>query len=236
MKTCSKWRIKGEGFSQRGYSHIRSGLPDQDNYLIRIKPFLKVFVVADGLGSHKYSAIGSKKVCLAVYKTFLSYCHGTIKEEDICQSVEKEYQVSLRTHQLAEAGTTCIFAAIAGDSLFVGQAGDGLCSVNLNGKFMATSKINTDFTNEVSALSGDKQFTHWKFRKIDLSDVSKLDILLMTDGISEDVLPDKYTDFTMYVVDSMFNGKKAVRKIIKEWSVPGAIDDKTMVAVRILKK
>lgn len=228
-----KISIVADGYSATGLSHIRDGRPNQDSFLIRLKPHLKVFAVADGLGSHAHSAQGSQSVTKAVFKAFKKLSRGKIVEEKVPERIFKHYVGGVRKKWRAEAGTTCLFAAITNNKLYLGQAGDGVCSVSIDGKFKATRQRDTDFMNEVYALSANRTYSGWRFRSIPLEGIKDVEIVLMTDGISEDVLPDKLKEFSSYVVGKIVQGEEGeLKKIIDGWSVPGSVDDKTMVAVR----
>jgi hypothetical protein len=119
------------------------------------------------------------------------------------------------------------------EKLYIGQAGDGVCCVKLDIKFKMTGQRDNDFTNEVVAISDKSEYDSWKFRCIDLINISELEIMLTTDGISEDIIPDKMSDFMSYVFSKVEeNKKKGLQKILTEWSFPGSIDDKTIVVAR----
>ena len=229
---CSKKNTRAAGCSKIGPSHIKNGQPNQDSFLIRLNDFLKVFAVADGLGSHKYSKKGSRAVCRAVLKTFKSFSEGVIKEEDITGAIEKNYRAALKKRHKSKAGTTCVFCVIFGDVLYVGQAGDGVCCIDIDGAFKRTAPKGGDFTNEVHALSGDREFNAWKFRRINIAAAKKIEIMLATDGVSEDILPDKMQGFMQYVFKRAFAEKRGLKKLLDGWSLPASSDDKTIVVAR----
>ncbi len=222
-----------EGYSAIGLSHIRLHRPNQDSFLIGLKSSVQVFAVADGLGSHVYSQHGSKAVVRAVFKTFKELARGKCNEAALMERIYKHYVEGLRKKWRAAAGTTCLFAAFTKDKLYLGQAGDGVCSVFLNENFKATAQRNTDFMNEVYAIGANRPYEGWRMRTVGLDTLESADILLMTDGISEDILPDKMKDFTAFVIEKMANGgRRDLKKMIDGWNVPGSADDKTMVAIR----
>lgn len=229
---CSDKETKAAGCSKIGASHIRNGEPNQDSFLIRLNGCLKVFAVADGLGSHKYSKKGSSAVCRAVWKTFKALSKGEINAAEITAEIENNYRAALKKRHKSRAGTTCIFCAVFDDVLYVGQAGDGVCCINIDGGFKKTAPQGGDFTNEVHALSGDREFNAWKFRQLNISAASTVEIMLTTDGISEDILPDKMQGFMQYVSEKAFAEKRGLKKLLDGWSVPASLDDKTIVIVR----
>ena len=58
---------KGYGASIIGKAHIKLKKPNQDSYLIANEDEYTLAVVCDGLGSKKYSQIGSKKLCKVIF-------------------------------------------------------------------------------------------------------------------------------------------------------------------------
>ena len=59
---------KGYGASVIGKAHIKINKPNQDSYLIANNDEYTLAVVCDGLGSKKYSQVGSKKLCGVINK------------------------------------------------------------------------------------------------------------------------------------------------------------------------
>lgn len=235
MSHCSN-RLKLDicsGYTVKGKSHLRTKQPNQDSFLIGLLPYCDVFVAADGVGSHLYSQKGSKYVCRAVKVTFKKLHTKKIKEEDILSSIYHTYKKQVRKKEQYNVGTTCLFGVVYNEKLYIGQAGDGVCCIKLDGKFKMTGQRDNDFTNEVLAISDKSEYDSWKYRCIDLKNVRELEIMLTTDGISEDIIPDKMSYFMSYIISKVEkNQKKGLQKILTEWSFPGSIDDKTIVVAR----
>lgn len=226
-------RFVADGYSAIGLSHLKSSRPNQDSFLIRLKSYIQVFAVADGVGSHAYSRDGSKAVVRAVFKTFTEFSRGKCDEAALQERIHEHYVAGLKKKRRNAAGTTCLFAVFTKKKLYLGQAGDGVCCVFFNDIFKATGRKNTDFMNEVHAIDANRPYSGWRMRAIDLDTLDRADILLMTDGIADDILPDKMKDFTAFVIDKMANGGRGeIKKLIVGWDVPCSSDDKTMVAVR----
>ena len=220
------------GYSVKGGAHKRDGKPNQDSFVIGHSPFVQYMAVADGLGSHKYSKKGSRAICKAVKMVAKQLSSGQISENVLTDRIYEFYRASLNDKIAEAAGTTCLFCIVTGDKLYIGQAGDGICCVCIDGNFKMTGKKREgEFTNEVCAVSG-KGNVVWRFRTIDISEASTLDVLLMTDGISEDVIPEKCEGFMHYVMGEDGYPKKRIKKMLKYWETPGSADDKTMTVAR----
>ncbi len=221
------------GFSIKGKSHIRTKQPNQDRFLIRLLPYCEVFVVADGVGSHKFSQKGSKYICYAVQNAFKKLQKNAIVEDEILSTIYKGYKNQIRRKEKNNVGTTCLFAVIYNNKLYIGQAGDGVCCVKINGKFKMTAQKESDFTNEVLAISDKAEYNTWRYRCIDLGNINSLEIMLTTDGISEDIIPEKMPDFMSFVFSKVDNDRRnGLKKLLQNWSFPGSIDDKTILVAR----
>ena len=51
-----------------------------------------------------------------------------------------------RKKELHNVGTTCLFGAVCNEKLYIGQAGDGVCCVKLDGKFKMTAQKDNDLS------------------------------------------------------------------------------------------
>ena len=71
---------KGYGASVIGKAHIKLKKSNQDSYLIANEDEYTLAVVCDGLGSKKYSQIGSKKLCKVIKKQ-INKCFNIITYE-----------------------------------------------------------------------------------------------------------------------------------------------------------
>lgn len=228
------------GYSEIGPSHIANHKPNQDFFLIRQKSLYKVLVVADGVGSHEYSQYGSKAVCKSVVKTFARVAKGKVADEDILQSIYDGYKKRLPKKASGKAGTTCLFCSIIGDKMYLGQAGDGSCSVKIDQKFKRGKRKKSDeFLNQVVAIKDTREYNDWLYNVIDISNVQSIDIMLMTDGLSEDIIPSKASDFMDYVfdkVESQSSRVGALKSIVSDWEDTGSLDDKTIAIARWRRK
>ena len=86
--------------------------------------------------------------------------------------------------------------------------------------------------NEVSALNCTHEYHNWKIKnlKFDSNINCKLELLLSTDGISEDIIPEKREIFFDYFINLSSSKKESkLKDTLKNWSVPGSIDDKTVI-------
>ena len=226
------------GATCRGLAHKKIGKPNQDHLLIKAGKKLKIICVADGVGSHKYSHKGSKQICRSVYKALVALRKGSILEEQLPEHINKLFSKKLLGKYKNKTATTCIFAAVLGNKLYIAQAGDGVCGVIFDGKFKTLGYRKSEFVNEVSPIKADSDNVgKWNFRIINLEKYRNLDIFLGTDGVSDDIIPEKLGDFIRYVFSSIECLKPRrrdayIKKMLEEWSVPYSNDDKTVAVLR----
>ena len=221
------------GASVIGQSHIMNGTCNQDYFKIFKKKYGIAMSVCDGVGSNKYSQFGSKAASKAVNKVFKLYHKGKLSKQLIGENIERYYKKYVRRRYRKEASTTCLFAYVfSNNEIIIGQAGDGVILIKLDDKFLVFQNKTDDFMNEVSALSCNYKYNHWKIKnlKFDPSINYKLELLLSTDGISEDIIPEKREQFLDYFINLSNGGSKSkLDETLKNWSVPGSIDDKTVI-------
>lgn len=220
------------GASVVGNSHIANGICNQDFYKIKKTRYGIVMVVCDGVGSNKYSQFGSKAAAKAVIKTFKLYHKGKVPKDSLGKIVERYYKKYVRKKYKKEAGTTCLFVmACANDEIIIGQAGDGFILIKLDDKFVVFQNKIDDFENEVNALSCTKEFCFWKIKNLKFNSKlnKRLDILLSTDGISEDIIPEKRELFLEYFINLSNKDGSKLQEELQNWSAPGSVDDKTVI-------
>ena len=92
--------------------------------------------------------------------------------------------------------------------------------------------------NEVNPIRADSNNEgKWNSRIIDLNKYLSLDIFMATDGISDDILPEKLAEFISYIFEhvEMLDSKKRnkyILNILRNWSTPNSYDDKTIAILR----
>lgn len=210
-----------------------NGTCNQDYFRILKKKYGIAMSVCDGVGSNKYSQFGSKAASKAVYKVFKSYHKGKISKELIGKQIEHYYKKYVRKKYRQEASTTCLFAYIfSNNEIIIGQAGDGVILIKLDERFIVFQNKTDDFMNEVSALSCNHNYHQWKIKNLKFDPIvnHKLELLLSTDGISEDIIPEKREIFFDHFINlSSSQNESKLKETLDNWSVPGSIDDKTVI-------
>ncbi len=223
------------GASVIGQSHKKSKLPNQDSYLIYKNNDIVVLVIADGLGSHEYSKIGSKTVVKVVKSTFCDFENGSVPFKQITNTIYNRFVSSIPKRYANAAATTCAFVVISKkNGIFAGQVGDGLCYIRINdSKFILKPKTD-EFSNIVTPLNPVKENVLWKTKHFNIESNDEIDIMLATDGISEDIIPGKESECLEYCISNIkkkfrFLSNIVLKRIILNWDVPGSLDDKSII-------
>lgn len=221
-----KSSIKGNGHS------LAEG--NQDSCLAFAFKDGVVLGIADGVGSCKHPQIASKTAMKCLSKTARDFSKKEFGEIDFADYFLRQYKM-MHSSFLNGMSTTLVFAVIYKDCRIVyGQIGDGMLMSSFGERFAIFKKKNDDFTNITPSLRYDTVASDIivKCRRIEMPGVLK--VLLCTDGVSEDLIPESYDVFLEKVTSLVsFDRTDEIDKLLKEWPTAKSLDDKTIVAARI---
>lgn len=222
------------GSSIRGVSHKATHTPNQDSFGLFTSKYGTTLVVADGVGSHKYSKCGSKAAVKAVKNAFRLFETEKLPVSNITATIYSLFQSYVPKRKRSQASTTCIFVHISPEhGTFIGQAGDGACYFKINDKFSMIVPPENEFANLVQPINPEKTIHKWKTRHLDTTNEDTMMFFLSSDGISNDIIPGKEYECLEFYASKLVCDKRKnnrfVHQIIKHWDVPGSVDDKTMI-------
>lgn len=204
------------GYSLRGTYHSLAGLPKQDYVITKQRNGLVVCVVADGLGSHKNSAVGSKCVCEAVLQTAELFRRGIAGREKLfVQMIRNMWSCMIYPFSPGECGSTCLLAVRFLDgNVFVAQVGDGVIAYEIENRVEVLSRKEDDFFNITESIHS-ADLSEWKWRVIPAAG-KPFRLYMHTDGIN--VLPDMTDRFLceLYSVIASKNKEQSVSECIRE--------------------
>lgn len=142
-----------------------------------------VAAVSDGLGSKKYSHIGSKTICEVVLET-VSKCVDFSCLETFVKNIHREWNEKLHEeYNISDCAATCLFCVVKDRDVIIGQLGDGfICYIDEANKIVLQDDNETHFANETDCLCKINNMDIWKLRK--LTAQTKMSILLSTDGLN----------------------------------------------------
>lgn len=225
-------RLLAGGASVRGPAHQQEGVPNQDALCVSGIRGGWCLAVADGLGSRPLSHIGSHKA-VQLFKQFArqrqDMSHDAVGS-DLRDAWLAHFGERYRAHE-----TTCLWAKVdASGRGVVGQVGDGLLLVRSQGVFRMLTGRREGFFNQTATLAqADSQ--DCCSAELDLSRPGD-GVLLMTDGISDDLIPEQLEPFFDAIYQCHLRcSKRRMRqwltRELKDWSTPSHGDDKTIAGI-----
>ena len=242
MRSDSKTKrsVSYAGASTRGPGHKLNNTPNQDAWVFKNLSWGFVGIVADGLGSHVHSQIGSKAVCRSVIKAVDVWRkYPDSPEELLLQLIQSIWLLEIGSIDANLCGTTCLF--VCGienqDRLVVGQLGDGIVYVQLNGVSRVITNKTDEYTNLTSSIHNSK-ISDWICESFGMEN-QNIRLMLATDGIAEDLIQSKISDFVDYVDSGSMQKKtqveknKFIKRMQVEWPTPMHSDDKTLLMIKV---
>jgi len=224
----NKW--KGWGISEIGPLHIKENIPNQDAYIVKKYKWGIVGVVCDGLGSKKYSHIGSNALVKSVVEASKLFDFENVNIKLFEPLLKSLWDISIFPHNSNETATTLLFSIIKNNKIYVGKIGDGAIAIFGKKSFILDEK-KTSFTNYTTPFGRDSKIEWYIFDEVEIDY-----IVICSDGISEDLKKDKLLDFFKNYVESYKNiqpNKRIyeIKQWLKNWPVKGHSDDKTIVSL-----
>ncbi len=225
------------GASVTGPAHQRAGQANQDAWgHARVRDH-RVVVVADGLGSRPHAAQGARAACRAVPEAlgrWLRHPHAPV--EVLLGLVHLLWRARLAPLEPADAASTCLFAVLdVRGAGMVAQLGDGLVLVQDDeGTRALWQRPADDFSNRTLALGASPRIAAWRFQELEPGHRS---VVLCSDGVADDLLPEKLDAFAAWLRDDLLPMEPAVRwralaRELRAWPTPRHSDDKTIAFIR----
>ncbi len=225
-------RLCAAGATVTGPAHEQEGVPNQDAMSVHSVNQGWCIAVSDGLGSRRLSHLGSSKAVQLVRQHVRR--RGSLSPLGLGLAVRKDWLENFGD-DYRDYETTCLWAHVdAFGKGRVAQAGDGLALVKSRGKFQRVSMQRQDFGNQTSTLAqADENL--WELCEFDL--VSPGDgVLIMTDGISDDLIPEQLEPFFDAICQRLARTNKRRMRTwltgeLHDWSTPLHGDDKSIAAI-----
>ncbi len=221
-----------------GPLHVKAGIPNQDSWMARRYKWGNVVVVSDGLGSKPHSDHGSKAACLAVFDAAKSFQNNPDADiVDILRLIHANWLVKIAQYSSSDCSATCLFAIQIGGMINLGRLGDGMIAAlgkTEDNHFLLSEDKQDSFSNYTNSLQQDFKPNQWETKTIDNTAYNA--VVLCTDGISDDLLPEKQINFAQELCSTYANLKqkerrKDIKRWLNEWPVPGHSDDKTIACL-----
>lgn len=217
-----------DGVSIKGSYH---GI-NQDSY--RIHKFDKGFIVAlsDGLGSKKYSQIGSKAICDSAIEIAEESKEQLleIKPEDYVLGVHKRWLSKLEAYDLSECYATMLVFLIYAGRVFAIRLGDGFIGVwSDNTVDVLFDRKEDYFANETDCLTENLMIDKLEIHEFEVSEFNGG--VMCSDGVGIGTMQEsELTGFTKEFIEGYCDmTQEEVSDDIQSWlsDWPGD-DDKTL--------
>jgi serine/threonine protein phosphatase PrpC len=223
------------GISVRGPRNIKTKHPNQDAWMGWSNQNASVITVCDGLGSLDKSHVGAREACLAVRDSVRIWAisHDD-RVENLLRLIKQLWEIRLAPQSTHEYATTCLFAAmLPNQGLLVAGLGDGIAMVAQPKQPLDfIVERNSEFTNQTMALGTPHKLTDWRY-KLYSRPPDIISILIATDGVADDLRPDRLSEFPDWILNTYGPLAAAQRHValkneLKNWSTPGHQDDKSL--------
>lgn len=227
------------GVSVIGPSHRDQGLPNQDAWASRRGRFGAAIVVCDGVGSKPQSAHGSRMACLAAHEAIRKWCNAEQAPlKYLSHLLEVLWRIRILPHEPRDCATTCLIALRRPTGRWlIGGIGDGM-AVTFSDKaeiHWVIGESREGFSNQVEAMGCDGSIYKWHFEEFDEGTTGRT-VVLATDGVSDDVIPEKTRDFCGWLLSLRQTElrrtlPRRLRGELSNWPTPHHCDDKTMAVL-----
>lgn len=220
--------------SIRGYK--LEGIPNQDYIDIFENDEFLIATISDGLGSSKNSLEGAQVACSIVIDEVQNFRLSS-ELEFLNVKIKDRWnnEIASISNQAKDYRTTNSFVAVfkKEKKVIVGQLGDVMISLRIDGLFRYLESTSKDFSNETNCL-GDGSNGRFNLAIFDFGHA--FDFLIATDGIADELLSEKIETLHDYfkhkfqeIEPSSRNG--ALILDLEEFLVEKNNDDKSIVFI-----
>ena len=225
------------GATTCGPAHINQGLPNQDAWLRGEAGDLHVIAVSDGLGSRPHARTGAQAACHAVLDAVRQWRrHPQAPFDVLLGLVHLLWRARIAPLNPEDCACTCLMAALRSDgSGFAAQLGDGLVLLHTDEYTRALGRRDeNDFANETLALGQTRRLSAW--HQVRLSSGERT-IILCTDGVADDLLPERLASFASWLRDEIApipprRRWQTLRGQLIAWPTPHHLDNKTIAVIQ----
>ena len=227
------------GAAVRGPMHKNSGKPCEEFWRGRSVGDTTAISISDGMGSKPFAAIGARSACTSAIRAARLWAKATDVGPDwVCRWLEAQWRFSVAPKQPQECAATChLIAAHKNNCLIYAGLGDGMALFQQGKKNVQclSTRPFGNFANETLGLGVDHRMTDWYHVRLPLSKEPWIAVLV-TDGIADDLRPEKLDAFIKWLRSDIAGKPKAeqsttLRRALREWPTPGHLDDKTVAVI-----
>jgi serine/threonine protein phosphatase PrpC len=238
IKMGQKLRVDSYGASVRGPLHRKEKHPNEDAWLHAKGAYGSLIVVCDGMGSRPQARHGAIAATAAVREAVSLWSQTeSAPLAYLVHLIEVLWRLKIHPVTPADACTTCLMAlARPAGEWVVGGIGDGLVLTRTGQELtIVIGDRLQSFGNETMALGVSGSSRAWNLQRLPPPEAERL-VVLATDGVSDDLIPERLHDFCDWLVDDVHTLSPAQRwrllvKELREWPTPRHLDDKTLAVL-----
>lgn len=237
MTTAAIFDANVCGASVRGPAHCSQARPNEDAWRRASGAFGTVLVISDGVGSRPQARLGAQMACRAVCGAVRGWRGGRVVLSRLLQQIESDWRRGIAPANPCDSAATCLFAWMRPKGqLIVAGKGDGMAvAIRPNRKpHWVVGPRALGFANETMALGASTELETWEHWSLKGS--SEIAVVLATDGVSDDLLPERANDFVSWLVAQSRRRtprarSRAIRHQLLNWPTPNHLDDKTLTVL-----
>ncbi|MEQ2006944.1 MAG: protein phosphatase 2C domain-containing protein [Limisphaerales bacterium] len=227
------------GAAVQGPLHKKHGRPCEDAWTGKEFAGSAAIAISDGMGSKAFAARGAQAACLSARRAARLWTTApSVGPEWVCRWLEAQWRFAIAPHEPQECAATCHLVAMHHQAgLIYAGLGDGMALFQAGNQpvHCLSARRAGDFVNESLALGVNHRMTDWAHAQLPLPQAPWIAVLV-TDGIADDLRPDKLDAFVKWLRDEISRkpGNKrltALRRALREWPTPGHLDDKTLAVL-----
>ena len=156
---------------------------------------------------------------------------------DILRLIHANWLVKIAPYSSSDCSATCLFAIQIEGIITLGRLGDGMIAAlgetEENHLILSDNKQDS-FSNYTNSLQQEFKPDQWETATIESAACNA--VVLCTDGISDDLLPEKQMIFAQELYSTYADleseeRKRDLKRWLNEWPVPGHSDDKTIACL-----
>jgi serine/threonine protein phosphatase PrpC len=232
--------LRAAGTSVIGPEHEGNGQSNQDALSLRGWRGGWIAAVADGLGSRQFSSVGSRAAVQAAQRTIRTLVPPTaLHDLDARETATRMYRQWLQAVPYVDKSSAASTILLAACDVYgrarVWQLGDGLIACRSKGQIRVVTPGRAGFGNETRALGVHRAWSDWTWADVVLDEEHDA-VVLMTDGVSDDLNANTLEDFVATLVaelsaKSRRSGRTWLKRELSQWSTPSHSDDKTIAII-----
>lgn len=235
------------GISVIGERNMKANNPNQDAFGIKLSNKTALITVADGLGSCENSNIGSEYAvnCITEWVENDLEKYEFVSDEMLVILNNKlidRWRFKLSEVNYLTYDTTVLYAIYIDSNIIVGGIGDGMILCLYDDKTYDLSWGENEFSNRTVSMGSKNSKELIRSKIISISENSlPVTVLLMTDGISDDLNEKSKQELTKYLHSKLLEvGIEQLQNElidwISNWKTQGHSDDRTLCMLSIGKK